>query len=114
MLSKEQILNARDREIVKVEVPEWGGSIYLKSLSGSDRDEFESISVQANEKKNWKNIRAQLLVYTITDESGNKLFEKKDIEKLGAKSGKVLDRLFVESQKLSKIRNEDIEGLEKN
>jgi hypothetical protein len=114
VLSKDQILAAKDSQTITVDVPEWGGSVCLRPMSGTERDVYESDIIRCSETKNFKNIRAKLLVATLVDEQGNKLFDVKDIDALGAKSGKVLDRLFEEAKKLSGVSDKDVEQLEKN
>ena len=40
-LSRDQILKAADLKVEKVDVPEWGGAIYLKVMSVGERDSYE-------------------------------------------------------------------------
>ena len=40
LLNKEQIQSVSDLETQDVEVPEWGGTVRLKSLTGAERDRF--------------------------------------------------------------------------
>ena len=39
-LSREQILNVKDIHRIEVDVPEWGGSVYLAPLDVKRRDEM--------------------------------------------------------------------------
>jgi len=41
-LNKEQILRADDLKTEEVDVPEWGGSVRVRVLTGTERDAFES------------------------------------------------------------------------
>ncbi|MFE3382837.1 hypothetical protein [Streptomyces anulatus] len=41
-LSAEQILDADDLAIEDVPVPEWGGTVRVKGMSGTERDRFEA------------------------------------------------------------------------
>lgn len=115
MLNKEQILNADDLELAKVPVPEWAKDefVWVRGMTGTDRDAFETRCAKAKEMKNFENVRAELLVYSITDEKGNRLFTKDDISALNKKNAKVIDRLVEEAKKVSGI-SDDLEDLEKN
>ncbi len=115
MLSAEQILKADDRgEIEKVNVPEWGGDVYVSIMSGAARDYFELEASKAVENPGSNSIRALLCAATICDESGKRLFANNQITKLSEKSGRALDRVFSVAQRVNKITDSDIEELEKN
>lgn len=113
MLSREQILSAADITTETVNVPEWGGQVAIKAMSGAERDAFEQ-SIAADGKVDLVNIRAKLCALTIVDEKGNRLFADADFLVLGAKSAKALDRIFAKAQKLSGISKDDIKEMEKN
>lgn len=106
-LSRDQIFAADDLRIEKVECPEWGGEVYVKLMSGSERDRFE-ISHTANPDKD---IRARLIVSTVCDCTGVLLFTPADTESIGGKSSAVLDRIFSAAIKLNRIRKEDVDDL---
>lgn len=91
MLNKDQILSADDFASRDVEVPEWGGSLRLRSLSARDRDHFEA---QFAQSQDLTNIRSRLVVLAIVDEEGNRIFSDAEAKALGEKSGLVVDRLF--------------------
>ena len=79
-LSRDQILKAADLKVEKVDVPEWGGAIYLKVMSVGERDSYENEWVKSK-LTGMDNFRTRFLVRTICDVQGNRLFENKDIEK---------------------------------
>ena len=117
LLTRAQILAAEDIESEIVEVPEWGGSVRVRGLTGTQRDRFEqSIVIQQGKKSrmNMDNIRAKLCAMTMVDEDGGRLFSDRDTEELGAKSAAALDRVFAVAQRLSGISEDDLEELEKN
>ncbi|GIV51697.1 MAG: hypothetical protein KatS3mg038_2218 [Candidatus Kapaibacterium sp.] len=37
----EQLRKAADREVHRVDVPEWGVTLYVRAMSGRDRDWFD-------------------------------------------------------------------------
>lgn len=104
-LSKKDILAAVDVKTEPVEVPEWGGSVFVRTMTGADRDGFESsmivVQPDGTRKADMSNLRAKLVALTTVDEDGNRLFEVSDIDALSAKSSTALDRVFNASQKLN-------------
>ena len=117
ILTKDQILKANDIKIEKLEVPEWGGTIFVRGLSGTERDKFEASIIEQrgkNQTINMKNIRAKLAVMSICDEKGNLLFEEADIFELAKKSAVALNRVFDKASDLSGLSNEDVKSLAKN
>lgn len=114
LLSKSEILGREDLKTEIVEVPEWGGSVKVSTMSGFARDRFESAIAQGDGKINTKNIRAKLAIATIVGEDGQPLFDEKDIEALGKKSCAALDRVFAVAQRLNLISDKEVEALAKN
>lgn len=118
MLTKEQILEADDLKREWVATPEWGkdSGVYVRTISGTERDQFETAMVQgrtANTAINLQNVRARLAVFCVVDEDGKRLFQDEDAAALGKKSCKALDRIFECAQRLNGMRKEDIEELGK-
>lgn len=113
MLSKEEILKADDLKTEIIEVPEWGGSVIIKAMTGKLRDEFEQ-DIVSGKKIKMSNIRAKLCQVSIVDGNGDLLFNTSDIVKLGGKSAAALDRCFSIASRLSGISKDDVEDLEKN
>ena len=114
VLNKDAILEAQDIETEEVAVPEWGGAVYVKGMTGTERDSFEASIVQQRGKNasvNMANIRAKLAAWTICDEKGERLFTDKDAVKLGKKSASALQRVFDVAQRLSGISGDDVEEL---
>lgn len=117
LLTKQDILNAPDRAFEEVPVPEWGGAVRVKSLSGRERDAFEASLVKGsgkNRSSDFVNMRARLCAVCIVDEAGTRVFEDNEVEMLGAKSAAALDRVFGVAQRLSGMSDEDVKELEKN
>jgi hypothetical protein len=113
-LSREAILEADDKKYVTVACPEWGGDVRLGSISGSQRDAYESSVVQQNgsdRKVNLRNARAKLVVLTAVDEDGRALFTQDDLSALGRKNAAPLDRLFDAARKLIGMGDNDVEKL---
>lgn len=116
-LSHDEILNAQDEQFEDVSVPEWGGELRVKGLSGTERDALEASMIQGKGKKrdiNLANLRAKLVAHSVVDENGERVFEDADIAALGKKSAAALQRAFEVAQRLSGLSQEDVEELTKN
>jgi len=114
VLNKSDILKAQDLKTESVKVPEWGGEVIIRTMTGSERDSYEQRIVRGNQKNEYIDIRATFLSLTIIDDKGERLFDEQDIKALGGKSAAALDRLFEVAQKLNGLRNDDIEELAGN
>ncbi len=114
-LTREQILGAQDITKELVAVPEWGGDVYVKVLSGVERDLFESSIRDDNTGKTIRGaFRGAAAAASICDEDGNRLFTAQDMGALGMKSATALDRVIKVAMRISKIGEDEIEQTEKN
>ncbi len=114
LLSRDAILAADDREYEVVPCPEWGGEVRLRSLTGAERDAYEQSLVQTRGKSremNLRNARAKLVALCAVDENGNRLFTDADVNALGKKNAKPLDRLFDVARRLSGLSEDDVDRL---
>lgn len=119
VLDREAILTAKDREKkVEVDVSEWwGGMVYVRVISGFERDRFEDQMYQRRGKDtsiNMQNFRARLCVLCIVDEQGKRLFSDTDITELGSKAAPALAKIYDVASKLNGFSKEDVEELTKN
>lgn len=115
MLTKDQIFSASDLPTEEVQVPEWGGSVFVRTMSGIERDGFEQGIVEARKSgTELVNIRARLAVKVVCDSDGKRLFTDDDAAALGKKSGRALDRIFDVAQRLNGIGEKEVAELEGN
>jgi hypothetical protein len=115
ILTKDQILSTNDLTKELVEVPEWGGAVYVRTMTGAERDSFEAqILGDDYKERNYRNVRATLCSLTIVDEDGKRLFSDAEVTKLGAKSAAAIDRIFNVAQRLNGLSKDDVEDLAKN
>ena len=107
-LSKAKILAAKDVKLSEaVPVPEWGGDVYIRTISGTERDKFE----EAYSEQKMKAFRVRFLVLTLADESGERLFGDADIDALGNKSSVVINRLFDKAWQHNAFTDAAVEAL---
>lgn len=113
-LTRDVILQADDLLVEDVEVPEWGGVVRVRGLTGAERDDFEASVVEQRGKKtrfNMQNFRAKLVVRAAINGDGQRLFTDKDAPLLGRKSAAALQRVFEVAQRLSGLSDQDVEEL---
>jgi hypothetical protein len=113
LLGKEDILKVQDLKFEDVDVPEWGGTVRVKTMTGTERESFEQ-DIVGDGKRNLQNIRAKFLARIICDDNGNRLFGDDEIKVLGKKSVAALDRLFETGQRLNRLGKSDLDELAKN
>lgn len=114
VLTKDEILSAEDLKREEVDVPEWGGAVFVRMLTGRERDNLEAFWLRSKEAGSYANARATLVALTVCDESGARLFSDADIEALGGKSAAALDRLSDVAQRINRLTKKDLEDLAGN
>lgn len=110
-LSKQEILSAQDLKTEVIEVPEWGGAVRVRTMTGSDRDTFENALFGKGDKNR---VRAWLVALTVVDENGHMMFSESDVDALGRKSAAALNRVFNAAQRINAISESDAKEMEKN
>ncbi|WP_405710111.1 hypothetical protein OG264_16110 [Streptomyces xanthophaeus] len=106
LLTRAQIDAADDRTWEDIEVPEWGGSVRILGLSGTERDAYQASMVRMGSQGNVTGVNladtsARLLAKCLVDESFQRLYTDKEVKEIGAKDGKVIKTLFAEAQRIS-------------
>lgn len=115
--AKGLIMEADDVKYEEVPVPEWGGTVRVRTLCGSGRDVIEQIMFEESKKDQLDLIRATMLAYTIVDSKGKRLFNPRDpreVRALGQKSSVAMQRVFEVAHRLSGIGGGAVEGMVKN
>lgn len=116
-LSRAEILARKKLRAELVDVPEWGGSVYVRELTAAERDHWEGGLISLEGKTTsmtFDNARATLAAATIVDPDGKRLFTTDDVDELGQLSGAALDRVYGVATRLSGITETDVEELAKN
>jgi hypothetical protein len=114
-ISREQILAVRDLTIEEVEVDAWGGTIGVRVMTGAERDRFEGMILDAQERgQRTENFRARLLSLCLCDQQGGRLFDTLEIDRLGEKSCVALDQLFDVARRLNKLSPDEVDKLQGN
>ncbi len=110
-LSREDILKVDDLEVRDVDVPEWGGTVRVRAMSGTDRDAYDASRMERREDGTFvatlENSRAKLVARSVVDDNGVLLFSEVDVVALGRKSAVALGRVFELAAELSGLAGGD-------
>src|SRR5215472_5794653 len=114
-LSRDDILKAADNDPEEVDVPEWGGTVLVRGMTGRERDAFE-VSMLTPGRGGRRtvdpaNVRAKLVARCVVDDDGNRLFTDADVAELGGKSAAAVDRVYSVAARLSGMAGGDQEDL---
>lgn len=112
-LTKDQILAADDLGLLEVDVPEWGGSVFIRVMSVGERDSYEN-DWMVNKSKGVDNFRSKFLQRVLCDEKGELLFTSDELPALAKKSAAVMGRLWEAAMRHNKLSDADVEELAKN
>ena len=111
-LTREDILSAVDLEEEEIEVQEWGGSVLVRGLNGTDRDAYEaSLWKDEGDERvlDISNARAKLASLGMVGDDRTPLFTLAEAGELGKKSAAALTRVAEVVKRLSGM-DEGAEG----
>lgn len=112
----EEILNRDDFTFEELEVPEWGGTIRIRSLSGNERTKITNM---VNKHRDGDGMFEQVIIFGTVDENGRPVFRSDHLAVLKEKSAFVTQRIGSKILEISGFKNPadsvpDVESAEKN
>src|SRR6185437_6804107 len=114
-LSKDDILKADGPPAEEVEIPELGGTVLVRGMTGRERDDFEARTIvrRGNEMvPDAGNIRARMVACCVIDEdTGQRMFTESDAGALGELPARVIIRIAEVAARLSGIGEQDVEEM---
>lgn len=113
MGAREKLLGAKP-PTERVYVAALDETFILRGMTGVERDAFEASCFEGRGKKrdfSMRNLRAKMVAYCVIDEQGNRVFSDADVAALGDTRADVIDRLFGVAQRLSGMKDEDVDEL---
>ena len=112
-LNADQILQADDRRYEEVPVPEWGGKVRIRSLTGQEFEDWQDgLKRDKKGKITTESIRASLAAEVMVNDQGERLFAgTRMVLQLGNKSSAALQRIFTAAQRMNGLNDEDVEEL---
>ena len=99
VLTRDEILTIIDLPITPVDVPEWGGQVFVRPLTAKEREVFESFFQKDADE--FGSHRARLVAMAACDENGQNLFTMQDAVALSGKSGTAIGRIFTAAQNVT-------------
>jgi hypothetical protein len=110
------ILASDDLKREPVDVP-WdlgGAKLYVRALTGDEKDQWYAETMPDGEFHWRKGMSAGLLVKTLVDEAGEQIFTEDDREALGKKDAAVLTELVSVAMRLSGLQENTQEVIEEH
>jgi hypothetical protein len=116
VLNAEDILQVSDIKVVPVDVPEWGGMVYVRAMTAIDREKYiesmrQTIGVgkDASVQVILRFGSAKLAALTLCNSEGVLLFDKKPetIQALAQKSAKAMERVVDAAAKLNGLDDDE-------
>jgi hypothetical protein len=114
MLTREKILSETDLKKETVTVKEWGGDVIVSEMSGATRDSWEQAIREKDASGRIVSPRAKLIVFTVVDEKGNRIFKDDDIEGIGKLSSEALEKVCAVAMRLNGLGADEINKAKKN
>jgi hypothetical protein len=114
LLTRDAILQAQDLQHEDVAVPEWGGTVRVQMMTGTQRDALGAALIGPDKKPRMDTYRVRLLAACIVGEDGRPLFGPDEIEMLGGKSSIALDRVYAVAERLNGGGEQAVEAAEGN
>ncbi len=109
ILTKDEIGRRDDMKLEKVDVPEWGGEVYIRTIMGNERDMLD-----ASYRDNKVGYRGLFAATVLCDEKGVRLFSDIERMQLGSKNARALDRILEAGMRLNGMTEDAITDVEKN
>lgn len=99
---RETIFSANDILSEAVEIPEWGVTVEVRTMTAADRTTLQTNSTSADGKVDMTKFMPAVVIATVHDpETGEPVFQQSDIPALLSKSGVVVERLAQKALQMS-------------
>lgn len=98
----------------RVTIDELGGDVIIQQLSARQMGEYIEAAQKAKKDGNINVVfRDMLLIRTVVDEGGKRLFDEDDADILGDLPGKIVVKLYSVASRLNPIADDEAEEREK-
>lgn len=93
ILTTEEFKTAASKRAVKeVEIPEIGGSVFVREVTAGEFDRVQRLCNKMDQEGTM--FRAACVVYFLSDADGNRIYSDAEANALNGMNGKVIDRIF--------------------
>jgi hypothetical protein len=116
LTNPQAILECDDDQYAEVEVPEWGGSVRVRSIGAAERENLlrSSVTVEGKSRKiDTPVMRVKIVWLAVVNESNRRMWTTKaELDALGQKSAMSIDRVADVALRLAGITDDtdDDEG----
>lgn len=128
MLTRDMILQAQDFEKEEVDIPEWGGSVFIRSMTVAASDVIQLLFIRlgggelaANQNGSirdpdaLKGLKVAMVSRCLCDEKGELIFNDNEGRAiLETKSNVVMDRLYDVAMRINKMGDDEVEQEKKD
>ena len=114
-LTADDILKANDRQMEAVKA--WGGTVYVRTMTGLERDEWEEACSAGKREDGTVDVRgvmARLIVRCACAADGALLFKPAQADALNQKAAPELMAVYRVALRLNKLGQDDIEEMAGN
>lgn len=116
-LDKTAFLKPVPVDLVEFEIPELGGSVFIRGMTVVERSKFErqfrTRKGDTNERK-MNEIRQRMLIACVCNSDGQQLLNEADVEAIGKQRADIVERLVNAAQIACGMSTDDMEDLVKN
>lgn len=116
-LDKSAFLKPVPVDLVEFEIPELGGSVFIRGMTVVERSKFErqfrTRKGDTNERK-MNEIRQRMLIACVCNSDGQQLLNEADVEAIGKQRADIVERLVNAAQIACGMSTDDMEDLVKN
>lgn len=114
-LTRDDILKMDDCTVIPLVIPEWNNAqVYIRTISGHERDEIESAGRRMLKDGVNVDLRARYAACALSDSEGKRVFRDSDISMLAKKNQLALQRIMEAAIKHNRIGDGWLEDVEKN
>ncbi len=106
VLSADDIFAVADVHVEEVEIPEWGGSVFVRSMTGEEASKFSEMVA----KDKTDAMTKAIVLVTVKEDGISPLFTEDAVSRLRKKSLSALMKLQNRIIKMNGLRDEDVKA----
>lgn len=116
MIDKAKLLASSSAfKLGELDLPEFGGKVFLRVLSSRERDALEAEFTDAkNSLTKLDNIRAKLVVRALADDQGKRLFSDAEVDQVGDMPAPLVSKIFDAAARHNGMTADSVETARKN
>lgn len=92
----------------------WGGSVRAYGITSDEKDALDNVTLKRAKKRTPTRFRARLLIASIRDLQGGRLFTAADEDKLAGMATYITDKPFAAALRMCGYTEEEADGYEGN